>query len=240
MVAKRADAGWVATKQLPNLLLCRLFHGLRCNLNCGKDSRMSALNDDPSQSPGVPAPNWYLCRECKSFTEPKKWKHHYCIPYQEPGKRVPTMDISKKRWDAKLQCWVLDPDVSAKFYDHSTKSWVEEKDYYAASCEIGQYKGKSTSPTANYKAPSYGQVQTSYSNYGSNYTYDYCYPWEGVDRKKFPNTWWELFNQYHLPQWHSSGKYIPAVDWRRRLKGEYPPEPKHGYHYSRYHDECEG
>lgn len=63
-------------------------------------------------------------------------------------------------------------------------------------------------------------------------------PWDGIDRKKWPNTWMWLFGLYYIGSRWYNGKTIPDSDFRDRVeKGIYKPEPKgygHGYHAGVY------
>lgn len=163
---------------------------------------------------------WYVAngREHRQCTACRGWPivdfPHYCAT-----KGDMRVDISKKRWDHTIQAWVLDlPNPPAKFWDKETKSWVAETDFYASSCETPpeDWKKKKDKPDKGYYS---GNTVASYRP---------CYPWEGVDRNKWPGTWWNLFFMYFQWDWHSLGHYITADDWEARLKGEYRPLPKWG------------
>lgn len=147
--------------------------------------------------------------------------------------------MSKKRWDHTLQCWVLDLPSSkeAKFWDSEKKEWVEEKDFYASSKEAppADWKKKKDRPDKG--------TSTTYYNSGSIVSYgnpyQIRYPWEKVDRKKWPTAWWTLFTLYHLHDWHR-GHWISNEDWDARLRGEYRPLSKLGKSYfnDNYYSEC--
>lgn len=147
------------------------------------------------------------------------------------------MDVTKRRWDHTLGVWVLDttpekpvetPPKPNLFYDLQTGQWVEESAYYAAhpppekpqdftasSCEIPpDYWTKEKEKNRKDLSKT-----TSYYN---NWTP--CYPWEGVDRKRFPKTWWTLFQMYHSNDWYK-GQWVDERTWRDRLKGVYNKIP---------------
>jgi hypothetical protein len=191
------------------------------------------MNQDIYQDPAVDAPDTFRCPDCKSMTAPKKWRWHYCIPYQEPnGKVANRVDVSKKRWDPNLQCWVLHQDPVIPQIEVPK----EKKDeYYAASCEIGEYKGPKTGANTNSWGGHYPRAGIPHYSHS---TYKPWVPWEGVDRKKWPNAWMALFTAYHQNDWHRYGKWVSDDVWQARLRGEYRPEPQYVKHYG-YYSECE-
>lgn len=147
------------------------------------------------------------------------------------------MDITKKRWDANIQCWVLDTSAvpsSEKKWDAVTKEWKKDEEFFASSCEI---------PPEYWKKSKEGQSKTTqtWNNHG---VYKPLYPWEGIDRKKWRSAWLAMVLMYHDYSWHQ-GKWISDEDYRNRMKGIYTPEPKyrygninHGYH-GPYNEGCD-
>lgn len=169
--------------------------------------------------------DYFLCPDCKSFTRPRSWDVHYCVPYSEPGRPVNQMDVLRKKWNHQLQCWVLEKDLPPS---PALVSATKKDDYIASSCGVGPYHGQG-------------------DRWKGSITYHYtpCYPWDGLDRKKWPSTWWALFQMYYQHTWWKESKYIPDDHWKARLRGEYKPEPKypsygHGAYYGYGYDECEG
>ncbi len=70
---------------------------------------------------------------------------------------------------------------------------------------------------------------TGYS-YGSHGTYGYVdvKPWDGVEYKKWPNTYFFLLRYFYVGNdWYSGGKYISAKEYQDRiLHGKYVKEEK--------------
>lgn len=131
------------------------------------------------------------------------------------------MDVSKKRWDYTLGCWVLDTSPShagLRYWDSKKGEWVDE-------VEVGKPE-KAKEP---YTASSCG---TPYYTPSPNYAYQPTTPFQDLDRTKWPNTWWTLFTLFYQRDWHVGGVYISDWDYRDRLKGIYRVEPKR---YSGYY-----
>jgi len=211
MAPKRTD---ILTSAIPWPILCRLFHGVGCTIGCGgaKPGETVALPEDqePRVTDGVPTT--FYCRECRSMTFPATHVVHYCIPYQGPYGMSKQIDVGKKKWNVRLQCWTLDVDEGKE-----KKEDKKDKPFVASSCEV------------TYK-PS-----TSVSVYQPKV------PWEGIDRKKWPATWLQLVKQYHSGDWWQGYKYISDADWDARLRGEYRPEPqRHYYQSTNYHGSHKG
>lgn len=57
-------------------------------------------------------------------------------------------------------------------------------------------------------------------------------PWEGIDRAKWPNTYFFCVSLYYIGNRWYEGKSIPDEDYRNRVtKGIYKPEPKYPKYY---------
>lgn len=82
-----------------------------------------------------------------------------------------------------------------------------------------------------YAGTGYGHY--SHGQYSANsYTYVPVKPWEGLDRKKWPNTFMTLLRLYYDSSWYH-GKTIPDSEYRDRiLHGKYAKEPKYGSYYT--------
>lgn len=146
----------------------------------------------------------------------------------------------KKRWDDRLQCWVLANDSGTKKYDAKERKWVPAEDYVVGTCETPVKTVSATNKhdsTTNYSEPHWKskEFRSSGTTSASTYTYKPAYPWDNIDRTKWPHTWWNLLIQYHSPSWHYSGQYISDADWQDRLKGIYRPTPKYynGYYHAK-------
>lgn len=154
------------------------------------------------------------------------------------------MDTSKKRWDHKLQAWVLDlATVSEpqKYWDAKDGKWKNETPIYASG-PVGKEQTVEVSscavPTRQLGPGSTGTSHSYPNSYTySNSSYRTVYPWEKLDREKWPNTWWALVQMYFASDWHVRGRYIDTKDWDARLRGEYRKEPTYPRSYYDY-DEC--
>mgnify|MGYP001560453536 CR=1 FL=1 len=55
------------------------------------------------------------------------------------------------------------------------------------------------------------------------------YPYEGIDKRKWPETFKTLLMFYHLPDWYSGGKQIHTYSFPKLVGGTYkPPEERYG------------
>lgn len=168
------------------------------------------------------------CPECKTW--PATAYLHHCL-IRRKGKIV---DVSKRRWDSALGAWVLDlptlPTEPERHWDSDKKEFVVVKkdDFYASSCEV---------PPRDWKTDK--KEKKGYSSYGQYSSYKPCYPWEKIDRNKWPSTWWSLFYMYNAYDWYTGGKYISPDDWEARLKGEYRKEPP-SFRYNKFNTEFYG
>jgi hypothetical protein len=165
---------------------------------------------------------------------------HYCYSTKD-GK----VDVSKKRWDHKLQAWVLDLPSSppAKFWDAEKKDWVTEKDYYGN--EVVTTRTKSETKYLGAGTEHNKSYTSSYTSSTSYKTWTPTYPWDNLSMKKWPNAFMNLLRQFHEHSWYRDGKYISEEEWKDRLAGKYKPETKYpisyyagGYYGDGY--DCEG
>jgi hypothetical protein len=79
------------------------------------------------------------------------------------------------------------------------------------------------------------EIKPTYKSY-SSHVYVPRVPWEGLDFKKWRNTYMVLLRLYHEPNSYKYTRHISEADWDDRLKGIYKPEPKIGYRH--YYSEC--
>lgn len=174
-----------------------------------------------------------ICETCGNWTTPS-WGRHNCI--SKGG-------LVKKKWSHSINAWVLDTDYDGiktghQHYDAQTNTWVDNeptdpsertKSYTVASCEIPIQKvGQEERVKQLVAGPDQPNTTTTWTP---------CRPWEGVDRTKWPYTWWTLLMLYYSDKWHTEGKYIDDSDYRDRVfKGIYRPEPKkYEYHPGKSH-----
>lgn len=157
-----------------------------------------------------PTSSFVYCPDCGSMTQPSLSNIHVCNEYK---KRV-GQNISSyitKHWDPTLRCWKVDTSK-------------DKKEGYS-TCEIGpRHKMLGPGDPGKSSGSTTGSVVNS-----SGYQFVQVYPFDGVDIKKWPNTYKYLL-KFHFHRDEDRGKYIPSEDYKDRiLKGVYKPEPKYGY-----------
>lgn len=172
---------------------------------------------------------------------------HHCVVRDYKGKAV---DLTRRRWEPTIQCWVLDVDITPAKSVQQAKPKEEVKEdkppepplpVFEADKDDDFISRSEEQPPEDWPKKSKGNKYYS-SHYVSNWTP--CYPWDKIDRKKMPTTWWVLFTLYHLHDWYK-GAWIPEDDWKARLKGEYRPVAKYpnysNYrgHYGPYYEGCD-
>lgn len=72
-------------------------------------------------------------------------------------------------------------------------------------------------------------------------TYKPFVPYEGVDRSKWPNTWWTLFTLFHSCKWYTFTKWVSEQEYTRYLNRKEPeaklePPSKVSYDADRYYE----
>jgi hypothetical protein len=130
-------------------------------------------------------------------------------------------DKVSKRWDPHLGAWVVDlpagrveveielkgqrvkTEEGWKFYPYKSPDFA--KDEEVSSCQITS-RGRSITQTT---------TDTKWQ----------VYPWEGLDKEKWRQTFFCLVRLHSADDWHSKGLYISAEAYRDRIhRGVYAPE----------------
>lgn len=144
---------------------------------------------------------------------------------------------NKETKDEKSEATYTSCELPARTGVHAPMKKADGTHYKTCTCnecrpvEIRLHSDRCVCEKCKTFRTSKGLIAEPYAPY-KPYVYTPVKAWDGVDRKKWPNTWMWLFSHYYIGNRWYAGKHISDTDFRDRVeKGIYRPEPKYSQNY---------